>query len=129
LSVAEAKNIRPVLIKYLLGTPQGQEARFDFAWAKELHREMFGEVWDWAGQFRAIDLNIGCQLTLSGLPTMVITPRWSRSIDALSPGHILDRVVPMCRRGHASVGVRALQERPTYVAIAKGGAGKTTPDR
>ncbi len=63
LNVAEAKNIRPVLIKYLLDTPASQAPSFDFTWAKELHREMFGEVWDWAGELRQCDLNIGCQWT------------------------------------------------------------------
>jgi Fic-DOC domain mobile mystery protein B len=60
LSVAEAKNIRPVLVKYLLDTPTRSSGAFDLAWVKELHREMFGEVWDWAGEFRNSDLNLGC---------------------------------------------------------------------
>ncbi|MCP3934822.1 MAG: mobile mystery protein B [Actinomycetia bacterium] len=31
----------------------------DIAFVQELHRQMFGDVWEWAGVFRTTDLNIG----------------------------------------------------------------------
>ena len=31
----------------------------DIVVVQELHRQMFGEVWEWAGAFRTTDLNIG----------------------------------------------------------------------
>ena len=34
-------------------------APFDFVWALQLHKEMFGQVWTWAGSTRKIDLNLG----------------------------------------------------------------------
>ena len=59
LSRIEAKNIRKVLVKYFGGDFIEDIAPFDFAWIQELHREMYGEVWRWAGNFRLRDLNIG----------------------------------------------------------------------
>jgi len=59
LNAAEAENIRRAFVKYLAGVPSKRAARFDLAWAKRLHKEMFGEVWEWAGEFRTADLNIG----------------------------------------------------------------------
>ena len=32
----------------------------DEGFAKRLHRRMFGEVWQWAGNYRTSDKNIGC---------------------------------------------------------------------
>ena len=34
-------------------------APFDLKWIKRLHKEMFGEVWEWAGELRTRDLNLG----------------------------------------------------------------------
>jgi Fic-DOC domain mobile mystery protein B len=57
LNAAEAANVRRAVIKYL--NPARRLARFDYWWALRLHKEMFGRVWDWAGQTRKLDLNIG----------------------------------------------------------------------
>lgn len=59
LNAAEAENIRKATVKYLAAKPTRRSARFDFAWTLRLHREMFGDVWAWAGQLRTSDLNIG----------------------------------------------------------------------
>ena len=56
---AEAKNILKVTIQYLAKRPTPRKAPFDYAWALRLHREMFGDVWDWAGITRKHDLNLG----------------------------------------------------------------------
>lgn len=59
LSAAEARNILRATIRYLAATPTQKQAPFDLAWVKKLHREMFGEVWDWAGSARTTQTNIG----------------------------------------------------------------------
>jgi Fic-DOC domain mobile mystery protein B len=60
LSLAEGENIRKVLAKYFMDGPKRSIDRFDAVWAIGLHREMFEDVWEWAGKFRNCDLNIGC---------------------------------------------------------------------
>jgi Fic-DOC domain mobile mystery protein B len=60
LNVVEAQNIRLALLKYFRKTPTHEIAPFDLNWIKELHREMYGNVWSWAGEFRKKDLSIGC---------------------------------------------------------------------
>lgn len=57
--MVEAKNILKAVQKYLYGKPTTRTARFDFAWALRLHREMLGDVWKWAGQLRTKPLNLG----------------------------------------------------------------------
>jgi Fic-DOC domain mobile mystery protein B len=59
LSVVEAENVRKVIVKYLGGSLTKRTARFDLAWMLKLHREMLGEVWEWAGRTRTHDLNMG----------------------------------------------------------------------
>jgi Fic-DOC domain mobile mystery protein B len=59
LNAAEAENIRRAVIKYLAAKPTRRAARFDLAWCRRLHAEMFGAVWSWAGVFRTAELNIG----------------------------------------------------------------------
>jgi len=62
LTIVEAENIRKVLVHYFTDRPRGI-ASFDLDWARNLHREMYEDVWGWAGQFRARDLNLGCHWT------------------------------------------------------------------
>lgn len=59
LSVVEAENIRKAVVKYLAAKPSRRMAPFDLAWSLKLHQEMFGDVWEWAGRPRQIDLNLG----------------------------------------------------------------------
>jgi Fic-DOC domain mobile mystery protein B len=59
LSFAEAANILKATVKYLHGKPRRRAAPFDLRWCLRLHREMFGDVWAWAGKPRRSDLNIG----------------------------------------------------------------------
>jgi fido (protein-threonine AMPylation protein) len=39
--------------------PRPRQTPFDLTWARRLHREMFGQVWTWAGQFRTYNTNLG----------------------------------------------------------------------
>jgi len=59
LYAAEFENITEAAAKYLLRRPSPRRAPFTRAWMVRLHREAFGRVWKWAGQYRRIDTNIG----------------------------------------------------------------------
>ena len=59
LSVVEAENVRKAIVKYLGGSLTRRIAKFDLPWMLKLHREMFGDVWKWAGEVRTADLNRG----------------------------------------------------------------------
>ena len=56
---AEANNIALATIKYLAAPPPKKIAPFTYGWLQQLHEEMFGNVWDWAGKFRQVELSIG----------------------------------------------------------------------
>ncbi|MSR76946.1 MAG: mobile mystery protein B [Candidatus Omnitrophica bacterium] len=60
LDRAEFENITAISRKYFLSVPSRKKAPFTFKWFSALHREMFGEVWEWAGQIRTTDVGIGC---------------------------------------------------------------------
>ena len=59
LNIAEAENILKAVVKYFVAKPSGKLAPFDLNWFQQLHQEMFGDVWEYAGSFRQSDLNIG----------------------------------------------------------------------
>lgn len=59
LAVVEAENVRQSIVKYFGGSLTRRTAKFDLTWMLKLHREMFGEVWKWAGETRTTDLNLG----------------------------------------------------------------------
>ena len=44
--------------------PDKKLAPFSFEWFLLLHKEMFGEVWEWAGQLRHVELSIGIKAYL-----------------------------------------------------------------
>lgn len=52
----EAENILHAYKKYF-----GRMRRFkaEAAFFKKIHKEMFGETWKWAGEFRRVNMNIG----------------------------------------------------------------------
>ena len=55
----EAKNITKATLRYLSAKPDKKSAPFDYEWLLTLHQEMFGDVWDWAGKIRQVELSIG----------------------------------------------------------------------
>ena len=69
LNVAEAKNIRKAMAKYLVTRPNARKAPFDMPWALRLHREMFGNVWTWAGKPRD-----GSAVVNIGVPSYQVEP-------------------------------------------------------
>ncbi len=60
----EAKNITKATLKYLSLTPDKKLAPFSYEWFLQLHYEMFGDVWDWAGEIRKVELSIGIKAYL-----------------------------------------------------------------
>lgn len=60
----EAKNITRATLKYLSAKPDTKIAPFSFEWFLDLHKEMFGDVWDWAGKLRQVELSIGVKAYL-----------------------------------------------------------------
>ena len=60
----EAKNITKATLKYLADRPTKKTAPFSYEWLITLHKEMFGEVWDWAGKTRQVELSIGVKAYL-----------------------------------------------------------------
>jgi Fic-DOC domain mobile mystery protein B len=59
LNEAEFFNILKAAEKYLAGRPSKRLAPFTLQWVKKLHRDMFGDVWTWAGTIRNVELNHG----------------------------------------------------------------------
>jgi len=59
LSEFEARNISDAVFKYSRRRLSQRAAPFDVPWCMRLHREMFGNVWAWAGSARTVDLNLG----------------------------------------------------------------------
>jgi len=62
--IKEAENVAVATIKYLSAPPTLTEAPFDYHWLLELHNEMFGNVWNWAGKTRQVELSIGIKAYL-----------------------------------------------------------------
>jgi len=62
----EAENIRKATVKYLASRPSAKLAPFDYAWLLKLHKEMFGDVWEWAGKPRKHDVSLGVSWTRIG---------------------------------------------------------------
>jgi len=60
LDSAEAENVRKAVSKYFgRRSPTHRMAPFTLKWVKRLHRQMFGDVWEWAGRNRWSEVNIG----------------------------------------------------------------------
>lgn len=59
LDDAEAHNILKAYIKYTLNASAIKKVIFDMGFFRKLHKEMFGEVWSWAGDFRTTQTSIG----------------------------------------------------------------------
>ena len=61
---AEANNIALATLKYLSAQPSKKDASFSYEWLQQLHYEMFGNIREWAGKFRKIELSIGIKAYL-----------------------------------------------------------------
>jgi len=61
LDEAEAENILEAFLKYTVNTEQLSAIRFDTLFLQQLHKDMFGNVWSWAGEFRTTQTSIGTE--------------------------------------------------------------------
>lgn len=59
LNAVESANINQAALKYFGGRLSEKKAPFTYEWLLRLHREMFGEVWKWAGEIRRKEISIG----------------------------------------------------------------------
>lgn len=59
LDELEFANINQATERYFLGKLSEKKAPFHFSWLLQVHKEMFGKVWKWAGKLRTRELNIG----------------------------------------------------------------------
>ncbi len=62
--LAEAQNIARATLQYLSAPPNKKEAPFTYEWLLKLHVDMFGDVWEWAGKTRQVELSIGIKAYL-----------------------------------------------------------------
>ncbi len=60
----EAQNILKANLDYLGGIPDKKPDSFDTYFLLKLHKEMFDDVWDWAGKIRTVELNFGVKAYL-----------------------------------------------------------------
>lgn len=61
LDVLEADNILDAYLKYTISPENLKGIKFDTLFLQQLHRDMFGNVWSWAGDFRTTQTSIGIE--------------------------------------------------------------------
>ena len=61
LDEVEADNILEAFLKYSLSVEQIKDVKFDTSFLQQLHRDMFADVWSWAGEFRTTQTSIGIE--------------------------------------------------------------------
>lgn len=59
LNALEFANVSKTHAKYLARRPSEKKAPFTYNWFLKVHKEMFSDVWKWAGVIRKTDKNIG----------------------------------------------------------------------
>jgi Fic-DOC domain mobile mystery protein B len=69
----EAQNILKASLDYLGGIPNKKSASFDADFFLKLHKEMLGDVWDWAGKIRTVELNFGVKAYLVSIEIKKLT--------------------------------------------------------
>lgn len=67
LNAAEQDNVAHAL---MLVAPSSPERVLDHVYLRRLHKQMFGDVWNWAGQYRHREMNIG--IDPARIPTAVV---------------------------------------------------------
>ncbi|TKT70836.1 mobile mystery protein B [Afipia massiliensis] len=72
----------------------GAEALLNEGFSKSLHKQMFGEVWKWAGAYRQNELNIGIapHLVAAEVPVMFDNARFWVENKTFSPDEIAVRL-------------------------------------
>lgn len=64
LDDAEAQNMLKAYIKYTLVPTTLKKATFDLSFFRKLHKEMLGNIWSWAGEFRTTQTSIGAEANM-----------------------------------------------------------------
>lgn len=103
--VYEAKNIAKATIKYLSAPPSVKIAPFTYVWMLELHHEMFGDVWEWAGKLRQVELSIGIKAYL-------ISTELKKLVDDIAywkENHTYDTIEIASRLHHRAVQIHPFQ--------------------
>lgn len=72
----------------------GPEALLNEDFSKNLHKQMFGEVWKWAGKYRQKELNIGIapHLIAAEMPVMFDNTRFWVGNETFAPDEIAVRL-------------------------------------
>jgi Fic-DOC domain mobile mystery protein B len=104
LNFLEAANIEKVVAKYLTVRPSRRTAKFNYEWTLKLHKEMFGDVWRWAGVPRMHALNIG-------LASHVIPENLAMLLQDMEswPGFGIDFVEQAARLHHRAVQIHPFE--------------------
>jgi Fic-DOC domain mobile mystery protein B len=104
LNFLEAANIEKVVAKYLTVRPSRRTAKFSYEWTLKLHKEMFGDVWRWAGIPRTHALNIG-------LASHAISENLAMLLQDLEswPGFGIDFIEQAARLHHRSVQIHPFE--------------------
>jgi Fic-DOC domain mobile mystery protein B len=61
LDEVEADNILDAYLKYTISLENLKGIKFDTLFLQQLYRDMFGNVWSWAGDFRTTQTSIGIE--------------------------------------------------------------------
>ena len=61
LDETEAQNILKAYIHYTLTLSTLKKIEFNLTFFRKLHKDMFGDVWSWAGDFRSTQTSIGVE--------------------------------------------------------------------
>lgn len=61
LDEVEADNILDAYLKYTISPENLKGIKFDTLFLQQLHRDMFDNVWSWAGDFRTTQTSIGIE--------------------------------------------------------------------
>ncbi len=91
LNQAEARNILQASEKYFTALPDLSSLLDDY-FVRQLHREMFSDVWTWAGKYRQIETSIGVDPRAISESVNVLVNNalvWFKNADA----HEIDRTV------------------------------------
>ena len=71
LDEVEADNILDAYLKYTISPESLKGINFDTLFLQQLHKDMFANVWSWAGNFRTTQTSIGIEAVISVIPVCV----------------------------------------------------------
>lgn len=102
LNAVEAQNVGKAVLKYLGQKPNRKSAPFTYGWSLQVHRDMFGDVWRWAGKPRLRDLSIG-------VPWATIPERLFNLLKDFQVWEGMDAVEKAARLHHGAVQIHPFE--------------------